>query len=90
MYIYIHSSSFKSVLFDFQNRFHDYEETRLLIDIENSSFTFLVLSKFYENKTVGIIKLNLTNIDYPLVTETSGIFQNFISANYKIFVIVYL
>ena len=75
-------NNFKTVLFDFKNRNHDYQETRLLIDTQNSSFTFLVLSKFYENKTVGAITLNLTNIDSPFVTETSGIFQNFISTSF--------
>ena len=79
----ISTTSYQTVLFDFKNRTHDYDETRLLVDTDNSSYTFLVRSKFYQNKTLGTIQFDLSDLSAPVILETSGLFRNFVTTTAK-------
>ena len=76
----IPSTSYQTVPFRFKNRTHDYDETTLLIDTQTSLFLFLVRSKFFQNKTLGIIQLDLSDLSSPVIKETSGLFRNFINS----------
>lgn len=73
----IQDTSYQTVFFNFKNRKHDYDETTLLIDTQTSSYLFLVRSKYYQNKTLGTIKLDLSDVNAPVILETSGLFRNF-------------
>ena len=73
----IQDTSYQTVFFNFKNGKHDYDETTLLIDTQFLLFVSGTIEILSPIRLLGTIKIDLSDVNAPVILETSGLFRNF-------------